>query len=124
MLQENHCIEFKSTLNDNFEKEIIAFLNSRDGGSLYLGIEDTGRVIGVDKVDETQLMIANRLRDRIVPSVMGLFDICVKTWMENKLPVFALPAVHKNLIIFEIKACRPLAVLFALVVLQFQWKHP
>lgn len=35
MLQESNRVEFKSILNDKMEKEIVAFLNNREGGVLY-----------------------------------------------------------------------------------------
>ena len=42
MIQENNRTEFKSELNDKLEKEIVAFLNNREGGVLYIGIDDKG----------------------------------------------------------------------------------
>ena len=83
MLHENHCTEFKRTLNDKFEKEIVAFLNSRDGGSVYIGIDDFGVPIGVNNSDAVQLEIANRLRDKILPSTLGLYEIRTEQ-MDNK----------------------------------------
>ena len=37
MLQENNRTEFKAELNDKLEKEVVAFLNNREGGILYIG---------------------------------------------------------------------------------------
>ncbi len=37
--------EFKLKINDKFEKEVIAFLNS-NGGNIYIGVDDKGNVIG------------------------------------------------------------------------------
>lgn len=45
MLQESNRIELKATLNDKLEKEIVAFLNNREGGTLYIGIDDKGKPI-------------------------------------------------------------------------------
>ncbi len=36
MLQENSRTEFKSELNDKLEKEVVAFLNNKEGGILYI----------------------------------------------------------------------------------------
>ena len=82
MLQETNRIEFKSTLNDKLEKEIVAFLNSREGGILYIGLDDDGHPTGTLDLDETQLKTADRIRNNILPSPMGLFDICTET-VEN-----------------------------------------
>ena len=46
-MNESNRIELKRELNDGLEKEIVAFLNSREGGILYLGVDDNGRAIGV-----------------------------------------------------------------------------
>ena len=72
---ENEHNEFKEVLNDKFEKEVIAFLNSKGGGSIYIGVSDSGTVVGVPDVDETELKIKDRLKNKIKPSALGLFDI-------------------------------------------------
>ena len=38
MLQESNRVEFKEKLNDKLEKEIVAFLNNKEGGILYIGL--------------------------------------------------------------------------------------
>lgn len=75
MLQESNRIEFKAILNDKMEREIVAFLNNREGGILYIGLDDNGcPVDGID-LDSTQLKIADRIKNNILPSTLGLFDI-------------------------------------------------
>ncbi|WP_083824981.1 AlbA family DNA-binding domain-containing protein [Methanoplanus limicola] len=74
-MRESSRIEYKRQLNDNFEKEVVAFLNSREGGVIYIGIEDSGELYGVLDVDDVQLKIKDRLKNNIQPSVMGLFDV-------------------------------------------------
>jgi len=39
-MQESNRIELKRELTDTLEKEVVAFLNYRDGGVIYLGIDD------------------------------------------------------------------------------------
>ena len=75
MLQENNRTEFKAELNDKLEKEIVAFLNNREGGVLYIGVDDEGKPVGVPDLDGTQLKIADRIKNNILPSTLGLFDI-------------------------------------------------
>ena len=75
MLQENSRTEFKSELNDKLEKEVVAFLNNKEGGILYIGLDDIGSPIGVPELDSTQLKIADRIKNNILPSTLGLFDI-------------------------------------------------
>lgn len=75
MLHESNRIEFKSVLNDKMEKEIVAFLNNREGGILYIGLDDEGHPTGNLDLDATQLKIADRIKNNILPSTLGLFDI-------------------------------------------------
>ena len=75
MLQESSRIEFKEELNDKLEKEVVAFLNNKEGGILYIGIDDNGKPVGVSDIDSTQLKIADRIKNNILPSTLGLFDI-------------------------------------------------
>lgn len=55
MLQESNRIEFKEELNDKLEKEIVAFLNNREGGILYIGVDDSGHPLEDQNIDSTQL---------------------------------------------------------------------
>ena len=75
MFQESNLIEFKVELNDKLEKEVVAFLNNKEGGILYIGVDDNGKPIGVSDVDSMQLKIADRIKNNILPSTLGLFDI-------------------------------------------------
>lgn len=77
-MSETNRIEFKSKLSDNLEKEVVAFLNYSGGGVIYIGIDSKGNVLGIDKADQVQLVIKDRLRNNIVPSCMGLFDIVLE----------------------------------------------
>ena len=76
---ENHRLEFKRQLTDKLEREAVAFLNSRDGGVILIGVDDSGTAIGVDNADDIQLKIKDRLKHNIIPSTMGLFDVAVQS---------------------------------------------
>lgn len=39
---ENYNSEFKSKYSDKDIAEVVAFLNSRDGGYLFIGVKDNG----------------------------------------------------------------------------------
>ncbi len=80
MMLESNRIEIKRELTDSLEKEVVAFLNYRDGGVIYLGIDDrTQAAVGVSDADGVQLKIKDRIRNNISPSTMGLFDVIAET---------------------------------------------
>src|SRR5690554_1361091 len=80
-MHETNRIEVKRNLTDDLEQEVVAFLNYREGGRIYVGISDDGSAIGVPDFDAVQLTIKNRLRDKILPSCLGLFDVIHEVYM-------------------------------------------
>ena len=80
---ETNRIENKEQLNEDFEQEVIAFLNYKEGGIIYVGINKNGQVVGVENIDLIQLQIKDRIKNNIQPSTLGLFDVTVET-IENK----------------------------------------
>lgn len=50
-MTESNRIEYKQELTDGLEKEVIAFLNYREGGIIYIGIEKDGKTIGLEDSD-------------------------------------------------------------------------
>lgn len=62
METESQHVEYKVQLNDKLEREVVAFLNSRLGGDLYIGVKDNGEVVGIDDdADKCQLAVSDRL---------------------------------------------------------------
>ena len=76
-MTESNRIEFKRELTDelDIEKFVIAFLNYREGGIVYIGIDDDGKAVGVADIDGDMLKIKDRIRKNVMPSPMGLFDV-------------------------------------------------
>ena len=48
---ETNRIENKEQLNEDFEQEVIAFLNYKEGGIIYVGVRKDGQVVGLKDVD-------------------------------------------------------------------------
>jgi len=67
---ENSSVEFKlqDAHPDAIAKEIVAFANTQ-GGTILLGIEDTGAVVGIDGSKHWEEWIANITRQNIVPPI-------------------------------------------------------
>ena len=66
--KETETVELKSIVMDDIKKEIIAFANC-EGGTVYLGVEDDGTVLGVENADDCALQVSNMVRDAIKPDV-------------------------------------------------------
>ena len=68
--------EFKIKLPDDLEETVIGFLNNKDGGNIYIGVDDSGKVLGLkNNLDLLQRKIKDLIISNIEPSVLGLFDI-------------------------------------------------
>ena len=78
MKRESCRVEYKSKLTDGLEKEVVAFLNHREGGIIYLGISDNGAILGLSNADEIQLKIKDKLKHNISPSCLGLFEVILE----------------------------------------------
>lgn len=76
-MTETTRIENKAILTPelDIEKEVIAFLNYKEGGCIYIGVDKNGQTLGIDDVDDCMLRLKDRIKNNISPSAMGLFDI-------------------------------------------------
>ena len=76
-MTETNRIEYKRELTSelDIEKEVVAFLNYKEGGYIYIGIDKDGSIVGVNDVDDCMLRLKDRIKHNISPSAMGLFDI-------------------------------------------------
>ncbi|MNK09419.1 Divergent AAA domain protein [compost metagenome] len=77
-MTENQHVEFKQKVTPELEKEVVAFLNSNEGGVIFIGIDKNGLPVGVSDADQEQLLIKDRLKTNILPSCMGLFDLVME----------------------------------------------
>lgn len=89
MNKETKLVEYKSELTSNFEKSVLGFLNSKTGGHIFIGIEDNGKVRGVNNADLLQRQISDRILNNIKPTTLGLFDI-VSEEKDNKTIVHVI----------------------------------
>ncbi|MBO4685218.1 MAG: putative DNA binding domain-containing protein [Lachnospiraceae bacterium] len=68
MVIESENLEFKREFTEEIYKEVVAFANT-DGGTVYVGIDNEGNVVGLSDVDEEYVRITNGIRDAIEPDV-------------------------------------------------------
>lgn len=84
---ESETVELKAEVVSDICKEIIAFANTK-GGTLYIGVQDDGQIIGVNNADRVTLQISNMVRDSIKPDVTMF--VGYKTQEENGRQVVAV----------------------------------
>ncbi|MDD5704166.1 MAG: ATP-binding protein [Dehalococcoidales bacterium] len=63
---ENHTREFKQSWHDEYLKTIAAFANT-EGGIVYIGRDDGGEPIGLEKSDTKKLLedLPNKIRNKL-----------------------------------------------------------
>lgn len=89
---ESETLEYKRELTDGFEKEVIAFLNTQ-GGQIIIGKDDNGTICPLENTDKTALTVTDRIKNNILPSAMGIFNIEIKK--ENYIIVTIASGLEK-----------------------------
>lgn len=80
--RESSTVELKQELTDGLKKEVVAFANS-DGGTIYIGINNDGSIVGVSNADSISLQAVNMIRDAIKPEI-SMFTTCNIENVEDK----------------------------------------
>lgn len=81
-MQDLNTVEFKREFTPELNKEVVAFANT-DGGKIYIGIEDDGRICGVENADAVMLACINHIRNTIRPDPIGMVRCTVRS-MDGK----------------------------------------
>lgn len=77
-MNENQNIEWKENWRDEYLKWVCGFANA-DGGKIYIGTDDNGKVVGIDNAKKLMEDIPNKVRD-----VLGIM-VDVNLLEENNL---------------------------------------
>ena len=69
-MTENQNVEYKESWHDEYLKWVCGFANAQ-GGTIYIGIENSGRVTGVQNADKLMEDIPNKIQSglRLVADV-------------------------------------------------------
>jgi ATP-dependent DNA helicase RecG len=69
---ESQTVEFKQSASSakDLAREIVAFANT-SGGTLILGVDDSGRIIGIDALHKTDQILINALTQSCQPPVQA-----------------------------------------------------
>lgn len=73
-MKETRILEFKETITNTFLKTVSAFSNY-DGGTIYFGIDDEGKIKGLSDVKQACLDIENKINDSISPQPNYMLEI-------------------------------------------------
>ena len=81
---EREFVEYKSVFNDSLTKEIVSFLNTHLG-TIYIGITNEGKIIGVQNLDETLRKISDIITDQILPNPQSYIKVVSKEINEKEI---------------------------------------
>ncbi len=62
MMAEHQNIEYKQSWHDDYLKWIVGFANSQ-GGTIYIGKDDNGKVVGISDYKKLMEDLPNKIRD-------------------------------------------------------------
>ena len=77
MYVESETLELKQELTKNIKKEIVAFANSK-GGTIYIGITDTGEILGLKDIKSDIESLSGMIREGIIGNLTTYTDIEIK----------------------------------------------
>lgn len=90
-MTESQNIEYKSIWRDDYLKWICGFANA-NGGRLYIGIDNSGNVTGIDNHNELMEQLPNKFRDILgVYAEVNLQNEGNKNFLEIIVPRFDVP---------------------------------
>jgi len=81
----NH--ELKKQYVKDVIKTVIAFANT-SGGKIYIGIDDSGSIIGLDEPDDELLKLTNAVRDSIAPDITPFTSSVYEEYQSKKVIVY------------------------------------
>lgn len=73
-MRETRTLEFKETITNTFLKTVSAFSNY-DGGTIFFGIDDNGKIKALPDVKQACLDIENKINDSISPQPNYILEI-------------------------------------------------
>ncbi|MCM8539266.1 MAG: putative DNA binding domain-containing protein [Lentisphaeraceae bacterium] len=95
-MKENQNIEWKESWRDEYLKWICGFANAQ-GGELFIGVNDKGTVVGLEKISKLLEDIPNKVRDilGIVVEVNSLSEVG-KDYLQIVVEPYPYPVSYKG----------------------------
>lgn len=120
MLVESNKVELKVKYTNQVVKEIVAFLNA-EGGKIYIGVDNDGKVVGVSNIDQILRSIYDIVASQIEPSAQDM----VKAELENingiLVVVIIVKKVYRLCIVLKSMVFQQVVVQLGWVLLQLKW---
>jgi ATP-dependent DNA helicase RecG len=108
-MYESETIELKEVYTSDLKKEVVAFANT-NGGTIYIGVQDDGEIIGLENADFVMQQISNAVRDSIHPDVSMFTNIeLVKSEDKNIIKIIVHQGTKKPYYLSE-KGLKPSGV--------------
>lgn len=96
MESENQNIEWKSIWKDEYLKWICGFANA-DGGTLYIGIDNKGQVVGIKNYKKLLEDLPNKIRDILgIMAEVNLHSENNKYFIEINIEPYSTPISYKG----------------------------
>ena len=96
MNQESQNIEYKESWRDEYLKWICGFANAH-GGTLYIGIDDDGNVVGVEHAKRLSEDIPNKIRDVLgIVAEVNLLGKDANEYIEIRIEPSSFPISYKG----------------------------
>ena len=90
MTSENQNIEWKSKWNDDYLAWISGFANAQ-GGKIYIGCDDNGKVIGLSNSSKLLVDLPNKIRETLGVVVgVNLLVKDGKEYIEIDVPAYPI----------------------------------
>ncbi len=93
---EDQNIEWKSIWKDEYLKWVCGFANA-EGGTVLIGVDDKGKVIGLNKYQKLLKDLPNKIRDILgITADVNLRTQNNKHFIEIKVPSYSTPISYKG----------------------------
>ena len=91
MYRESETLELKREVSNKIPIEIISFANT-NGGSIYIGYDDDGNLVGIDNISTEMDRLSNIISDSIEPKLA--YDINIQTVKQNDKDIIIIKVLR------------------------------
>ena len=96
MKNESQHIEWKSVWRDEYLKWICGFANA-DGGTMFIGVDDKGKVLGIENPKKLLEDLPNKIRDILgIMAEVNLLSDQDRFYIEIKIEPYSNPISYKG----------------------------